>query len=93
MFELRKYHGDRVMSLTYEDDAQSFSVGILSPGEYQFGSIRSELFTVTSGAISLKVENNEKWTTHAEKENFAVPERKNFTLRVDKVSTYICYYK
>ena len=42
MFQLRKYHGDRVQSLTYDDGKKAFSVGIISPGEYEFGAIKKE---------------------------------------------------
>ena len=93
MYELKKYHGDKVMSLTYEDEKQSFSVGILSPGEYQFGAIRKEIFTVTSGVIIANVGKSEIWATHEKNDEFTVPAQKNFKLRVDEVSTYICYYE
>ena len=49
MYELKKYFGDRVQSLTYDNDQLAFSVGIISPGEYQFGAIKKEIYTVTSG--------------------------------------------
>ena len=92
MYELRKYHGDRVQSLTYDDDNTAFSVGILSPGEYQFGAIKKELFTVTSGAISAWVEDQNEWKEYRKGENFAIPSHKNFMLKVDRISSYICYY-
>lgn len=92
MFELKKYHGNRVMSLTYEDDNDSFSVGIISPGEYEFGAIRGEEFTVTSGLIKCLVEGESMWSTNKETATFKVPPRKNFKLSVDKTSTYLCYY-
>ena len=92
MYELRKYHGDRVMSLTYDDDDRSFSVGILAPGEYEFGSIRKEIFTVTSGEISVKVDADEDWMSFGANETFNVPEYKNFSLKVENVSSYICHY-
>ena len=93
MYELKKYHGDRVMSLTYEDESKSFSVGILSPGEYQFGAMKKEIFTVTSGTIRVNVEGAETWTSHSKNETFSVPVQKNFKLSVDDVSTYICFYE
>lgn len=92
MFELKKYHGDRVMSLTYDDDNDSFSVGIISPGEYEFGAIKSEEFTVTSGVIKCWVEGDQSWSINEKNEVFTVPARKNFKLSVDKTSTYICFY-
>lgn len=93
MYELRKYHGDRVQSLTYDDDKIAFSVGILSPGEYQFGAIKKEIFTVTSGVISAWSEDLDTWTTYRKGENFSIPSHKNFNLKVDEISTYICYYE
>jgi len=93
MFELRKYHGDRVMSLTYEDENENFSVGIISPGEYEFGSIKSEKYVVTSGEISCWVEGFNKWVAYRKNETFRVSIRKNFKLSVKKTSTYLCYYE
>ena len=93
MYQLRKYHGDRVQSLTYGDDNQSFSVGIIAPGEYEFGAIKKEVTTVTSGEISVWVEGNESWKTYKRNDTFEIPEHKNFKYKVDKVSSYICIYE
>ena len=93
MFELRKYHGDKVMSLTYDDKVQSFSVGIIAPGEYQFGSLKKEIFTVISGKIGFWVEGGKDWTTCDLNETFTVPEGKNFKLTVIETSAYICHYE
>lgn len=92
MFELKRYHGDRVMSLTYDDDNVSFSVGVISPGEYEFGAMKSEKYTVTSGVIRCWAEGDKEWSTNQINEIFTVPSRKNFKLSVDKISSYICYY-
>lgn len=92
MFELKRYHGDRVMSLTYDDENVSFSVGIISPGEYEFGAVKSEEFTVTAGVIRCWVEGDKEWSTNKKNEIFTVPSRKNFKLSVDEISSYICYY-
>jgi len=56
MFKLRKYHGDRVESLTYEKDNQAASVGIMDVGEYEFGAVDKETTTVTSGKIWVRSE-------------------------------------
>ncbi|RLD45260.1 MAG: hypothetical protein DRI89_01550 [Bacteroidetes bacterium] len=93
MFELRKYHGDKVMSLTYDDKMQSFSVGIIAPGEYSFGSLKKEIFTVTSGKIGFWTEDEEEWKTCDLGESFSVPEGKNFKLTVIETSSYICFYE
>lgn len=93
MYKLRKYHGDKVMSLTFEDDIQAFSVGIISPGEYEFGALKKEIFTVTSGKIGFRLEDDANWTTCNLHETFTVPDHQNFKIIVIETSSYICYYK
>lgn len=93
MYELKKYHGDRVQSLTYDNDEVAFSVGIISPGEYQFGAIKKEIFTVTSGQISLWTEDSDEWNVFSVGETFSVPDHKNFKLGVEHISSYICFYE
>jgi uncharacterized protein YaiE (UPF0345 family) len=93
MYELRKYHGDKVMSLTYEDEKDSFSVGIIAPGEYEFGAIRSEIYTVTHGLINAWHEDSKGWGTYRKDEVFVIPGKKNFKLSVETTSAYICHYE
>lgn len=93
MYKLRKYHGDKVMSLTFEDDIQAFSIGIIAPGEYEFGALKKEIFTVTSGKIGFRLEDDENWTTCNVNGNFTVPDHKNFKIIVIETSSYICYYE
>jgi uncharacterized protein YaiE (UPF0345 family) len=92
MFQLKKYHGERVQSLTYDDGKKAFSVGIITPGEYEFGAIKKEVTTVTSGEINVWVEGVEGWNVYKMGENFTVPGHKNFKFRVDEISSYICFY-
>ncbi len=93
MYQLRKYHGDRVQSLTYRDEKQEFSIGIIAPGEYEFGAIKKEVTTVTSGEISVWVEGSNRWSTYHKGDTFIIPEHKNFKYKVNEISTYICYYE
>ncbi len=92
MYQLRKYHGDRVQSLTYDDGKLAFSVGIISPGEYEFGSMKKEIFTVTHGKIAAWYE-GDQWITAHKGDGFEIPSHKNFKLKVEEVSAYICYYE
>ena len=93
MFHLRKYHGERVQSLTYDDGKRAFSVGIISPGEYEFGAIKREITTVTSGKISAWVEGNDQWQDYSAFQEFTIPEHKNFRYKVSETSSYICFYE
>ena len=90
MFKLRKYHGNRVESLTYEKDGEAASVGILSPGEYEFGAVEKETTTVCSGEISVKVGDETEWKSYKKGETFVVPPQTSFMMKVSDMSTYFC---
>jgi len=92
MFKLRKYHGDRVQSLTYEKDNQAASVGIMDVGEYEFGAVDKETTTVTSGKIWVRVGDSDEWVPYEKGETFVVPAHRNFKMKVDEISTYLCFY-
>ena len=93
MYELKKYHGDRVQSLTYDNDQVAFSVGIISPGEYQFGAMKKEIYTVTSGKIDAWTEESDQWNSFTAGETFTIPYRKNYKLKVTAISSYVCFYE
>ncbi len=93
MFQLKKYHGERVQSLTYDDGEKPFSVGIITPGEYEFGAIKKEITTVTSGKINVWVEGEEQWQAYSAFGEFTIPEHKNFKFKVSETSSYICFYE
>ena len=92
MFKLRKYHGNRVQSLTYELDGEAASVGIISPGEYEFGAVQKETTTVCSGEIAVRVGNEKEWKTYRKGETFTVPPQTDFKMKVSGMSTYYCKY-
>lgn len=92
MFELKKYHGDKVQSLTYEDNQENFSVGIITPGDYHFGSLKNERNIVIHGVISVWIEGDDEWKVYTEGKSFSIPVSKNFRFKVDQTSSYICYY-
>lgn len=93
MFQLKKYHGERVQSLTYDDGKKAFSVGVITPGEYEFGAIKKEVTTVTSGEINVWVEGVDGWHAYKMGENFTIPRHKNFKFKVNEISSYICFYE
>ncbi len=92
MYRLKKYHGDRVQSLTYEKDGRAGSVGIMAPGAYEFGAMERESFTVCEGEIRVKVGDATEWKSYGKGETFVIPEHANFKLQTDDIATYYCVY-
>jgi len=81
------------MSLTYDSDQNSFSVGIVAVGEFAFGALIDEHYRVTSGKISFWSDETQNWKTYSENEEFIVKRGHDFKLKTDEVSSYICFYR
>ncbi|RLD67632.1 MAG: hypothetical protein DRI84_01920 [Bacteroidetes bacterium] len=92
MFRIRKYHEKKVMSLTY-DGENTFSVGIIAVGEFAFGALIDEYYRITSGEIDFWNDETERWVNYKESQEFKVKKGHNYKLKVDGVSSYICFYK
>ncbi len=92
MYKIREYHDSKVMSLTNDDEDVAFSIGIVSQGEFEFGAITKERYIVTSGEIEFWEEDEHHWRLIREGKEFEVVDHKNFKMKTDKVSSYICFY-
>jgi uncharacterized protein YaiE (UPF0345 family) len=92
MYKLRKYHGDRVQSLTYEKDGRAGSVGIMDAGEYEFGAVDRETITVCGGEIMVKTGDESEWRSYKKGETFVIPAHTNFKMKTTDISTYYCIY-
>ncbi len=93
MYKIRKYHEKKVMSLTYERNQNSFSVGIVAVGEFAFGALIDERYRVTHGAISFWTDETNEWKTYKEGEEFMAKQGHDYKLKATEVSSYICFYK
>ena len=93
MFKIRKYHEKKVMSLTYDSEQKSFSVGIVAAGEFAFGALIDEYYRVTSGEISFWSDETQAWKTYTENDEFIAKQGHDFKLKSAQVSSYICFYK
>ena len=93
MFKIRKYHEKKVMSLTYDGDQNSFSVGIVAVGEYAFGALVDEHYRVTSGEIHFWCDKTQAWTIHNKGGEFVAIQGHDYKLKAAQVSSYICFYK
>ncbi len=93
MIKLKKYHGDLVQSLGFEQDRIQASIGVVGIGEFDFGTMHAETIKVTSGEISVWHEKANEWIKLAENQSYKVPAHCNYKLKADKMSSFICFYE
>ena len=74
------------------EDGERKTLGIMLPGDYEFGTGDKEVMEVLGGSMEVKLPNSDKFVTYKEGENFTVPANSKFSLIVKEVADYCCSY-
>jgi purine/pyrimidine-nucleoside phosphorylase len=68
------------------------TLGIMLPGEYEFGTADKEIMEILAGELTVKLPGSDDWVAIAGGESFEVPADAKFGLRVTAVTDYCCSY-
>jgi len=93
MFKVNEYFGGNVKSLSFENTEGPVTVGVMAPGEYEFGTSTVEYMTVTSGKLTILLPGETEWKSYKPFETFIVAKDTKFKVRVAEQSAYKCVYK
>ena len=87
------YFDDKVQSLAATRHGRKFSVGIISPGTYRFGTACAERMTVTSGSLKVQVEQADATVVvYPAGTYFEVAANAGFQVACDEHAAYLCEY-
>lgn len=87
------YFDGRVTSRTVEfADGTQKTLGIMLPGEYEFGTAKKEIMEILSGDLEVWLPGAAEWKTIRAGEVFEVPASAKFKLKVLSVADYCCSY-
>jgi uncharacterized protein YaiE (UPF0345 family) len=73
-------------------DGTRKTLGIMMPGEYEFGTDAKELMEVLGGELTVLLPGDDEWQTFKAGQSFEVAASSSFKLRVDGVADYCCSY-
>jgi hypothetical protein len=73
-------------------DGSRKTLGIMFPGDYEFGTEDKEIMEILSGEIDVRVNASEGWKTIQGGETFEVPAKSKFSLKVKSLTDYCCSY-
>jgi uncharacterized protein YaiE (UPF0345 family) len=74
-------------------DGSKKTLGFMQPGDYEFGTVAPELMEVLAGAMDVKLDGEDSWTTYSAGQSFKVPGNSKFALKVaDGGADYCCAY-
>jgi purine/pyrimidine-nucleoside phosphorylase len=93
MFKTNEYFDGRVKSLAFNTPECPATLGVMAPGEYEFGTSSIEYMTIVSGRMSILLPDAKEWKEFKPFETFMVPKGKKFSLKIPVVSGYLCLYK
>ena len=87
------YFGGSVTSRTVIfADGEKKTLGIMMPGEYEFGTAEKEIMEIMAGTLDVKLPDSEEWVTISSSESFEVPANSKFQLKVREITDYCCSY-
>lgn len=93
MFDVNEYFDGQVKSIAFQTETLPATVGVMAPGEYQFGTSQKETMTVVSGALTVKLPGHEDWQTFNAGDHFVVQANQQFQLQVAVDTAYLCTYE
>ena len=73
-------------------DGTRKTLGLMMPGEYEFGTDSPELMEIMAGEPKVLLPGKTDWQTFKAGESFAVPAKSSFKLVLDTVVDYCCSY-
>ena len=73
-------------------DGSEKTLGLMLPGEYEFGTGAPELMQITTGKLRVQLPGSVAWTDIVGGESFEVPGDSKFKVEVSEVTDYMCSF-
>ena len=93
MFKTNEYFDGKVKSIAFTTAEGPATIGVMAPGEYEFGTASVEIMTVISGKLIVLLPGETVWNEYNPFDNFTVAKDKKFKLKIEVDSAYLCLYK
>jgi len=93
MFKVNEYFDGNVKSLAFRTAEGPATIGVMAPGDYEFGTSTVEIMTVVSGKLAVKLPGSEIWKDTKAGDSFMVDAGKKFQLKVASDVAYLCLYR
>ncbi len=93
MLKVNEYFDGHVKSIGFQGSELASSVGVMAAGEYRFDTAQFETMTVVSGALTVKLPDQDNWQEFQAGQSFTVAANQAFDLKVSQASAYLCTYE
>ena len=93
MFKCNTYFEGDVVSIAFKGSDGEATVGVMAPGEYEFGTSKQETMKIVSGKMQVKLPGESGFKPYGSGEVFIVEANQKFNLVVEVDTAYLCLYK
>jgi purine/pyrimidine-nucleoside phosphorylase len=84
------YFDTKVQSIGFERHGRRMTAGVISPGEYHFGTDAPERMTIVSGELEAKI--GDAWRAYPSGTTFEIPAKSGFDVRAREPAAYVCEF-
>ena len=93
MLKVNEYFEGGVKSISFQGPELASSVGVMAPGDYEFGTSQKETMTVVAGELRVRLPGESAFRTYGAGEQFVVEANQTFALEVASDAAYLCTYE
>lgn len=87
------YYDGKVTSRTVLfSDGSKKTLGIMFPGEYEFGTEEKEIMEIMAGNLEILLPGDDEWKMIKAGESFEVPAYSKFGIKIKTITDYCCSY-
>ena len=92
MLKHNSYFDGNVQSIGFERLGRRITAGVMTPGEYHFGTDAPERMTVISGELEARLLPGDAWRVYPAGTTFEVAGKSGFDVRASEPSAYLCEF-
>jgi len=93
MITENQYFDGNVKSLGYETLEGKSTIGIINPGEYEFGTANKEIMHVIEGSLTILLHGETEWQVIESGSSFEVSSNSSFKVKTEVQTAYLCQYR
>ncbi len=93
MFKCNTYFDGDVVSIAFNGEDGEATVGVMAPGEYEFGTSKHETMIMVSGGMKVKLPGEDGFKLYSKGDRFEVEANQKFNAVVETDTAYLCLYK
>lgn len=92
MLTVNEYFNGSVKSIAFVSERGRATLGVMAPGEFEFGTSSRELMEILDGEMSVRLPGSQEWVIYKSGSSFSVGANEKFYVRTSKDTAYLCIY-